>query len=76
MRAHIIGVSVNDTTAETRIVTESVIANSRKSRPTMSPMKRSGISTAIKDTVRDTIVKPICSEPLSAACSGESPCSM
>src|SRR5256886_10959279 len=35
------GVSVNDTTADTRIVTLSVIANSRKSRPMMSPMKRS-----------------------------------
>ena len=32
-RAHIIGVSVNDTTAEMRIVTLSVTANSRNNRP-------------------------------------------
>ena len=70
---HIIGVSVSETIAETRIVTASVIANSRNSRPTISPMNSSGISTAISDTVSDTIVNPICAEPLSAACSGDSP---
>ena len=75
-REHIIGVSVSDTTAETRIVTASVTANSRNSRPTMSPMNRSGMSTAISEIVSDTIVNPICSAPLSAAFSGVSPCSM
>ena len=75
-RAHIIGVSVSDTTAETRIVTDSVTANSRNSRPTTSPMNRSGMRTAISETVKDTMVNPICSEPLSAACSGDSPASM
>ncbi len=53
-----------------------VMANSRKSRPTMSPMNRSGMSTAIRETVSDTIVNPICSEPWSAACRGDSPASM
>jgi hypothetical protein len=57
--AHIIGVSVSDTTADTRMAAESVSANSRKRRPTMSPMNRSGISTAISDTVKERIVKPI-----------------
>ena len=33
----------------------------------MSPMKSSGISTAISETVSERMVKPICSEPLSAA---------
>ena len=75
IRAHIIGVSVSDTTADTRIVTLSVIANSLNSRPTMSPMKSSGISTAMSETVSDTIVKPICAAPLSAACRGFSPSS-
>ena len=70
------GVSVSETIAEIRIVTLSVTANSRNSRPTMSPMNSSGISTAISETVSDTIVKPICSEPLSAASSGGSPSSM
>ena len=73
--AQSIGVSVSETTAEMRIVTLRVIANSRNSRPVMSPMKRSGISTAISETVSDMIVKPICSAPLSAAASGSSPCS-
>ena len=41
----------------------------------MSPMKSSGISTAMSETVSDTIVKPICSAPLSAAWSGGSPSS-
>ena len=70
--AHVIGVSVSGTTAETRIVTVRVTANSRNSRPTMSPMKSSGISTAINETVSDRMVKPIYSEPLSAAPSGVS----
>ena len=70
------GVSVSETTAETRIVTLSVMANSRNRRPTMSPMNSSGISTAINEMVSDTMVKPICSEPFSAACSGGSPSSM
>ena len=59
-----------------RIVTPSVIANSRKSRPTTSPMKRSGISTATSETVSDRIVKPICRAPSSAASRGGVPCSM
>ncbi len=62
--AAIIGVSVSETTAETRIVTLRVTANSRKSRPTMSAMKSSGMSTAIRETVSETMVKPICFEPL------------
>ena len=51
MRAHIIGVSVSDTIADTRIVTLSVTANSRKRRPTISPMKSNGMSTAMSETV-------------------------
>ena len=62
--------------AEMMMVTASVMANSRKRRPTTSLMKSSGISTAISETVSDMMVKPICSLPLSAACIGESPSSM
>ena len=57
------------------MVTASVTANSRKSRPTMSPMNSSGIKTAISETVNEMMVKPICPAPLSAASSGESPSS-
>ncbi len=67
MRAHIIGVRVSDTTAEMMMVTASVTANSRNRRPTTSPMNSSGMSTAISDTVRETMVKPICPAPVSAA---------
>ena len=70
------GVSVRDTTAERRMVIPSVIANSRKSRPTTSLMKRRGISTAMREMVNDRIVKPICWAPLRAAASGASPSSM
>jgi hypothetical protein len=69
------GVSVSDTTAEMRIATASVMANSRKSRPTTSPMKRSGISTATRENVSEMMVKAICFDPLSAASSGSSPSS-
>jgi hypothetical protein len=74
--AQAIGTRVSDTTAEIRIVTDSVMANSRNKRPTTSPMNNSGISTAISDTVSEMMVKPICSEPCSAACNGVSPSSM
>ena len=69
------GVSVSETTAEITIVTASVTANSRNSRPTTSPMNRSGISTAISDTVSEMMVKPICSAPFNAASSGFMPSS-
>ena len=46
-----------------RMATASVIANSRNSRPTTSPMNSSGISTAISENVSEMMVKPICSEP-------------
>ena len=74
-RADIIGTSVSDTTAEIRIVVASVTANSRNKRPTTSPMKSSGISTAISDTVSEMIVKPICVAPFIAASMGLSPAS-
>ena len=61
--AHIIGVSVSDTTAEMRIVMLRVMANSRNRRPTTSPMNSSGMSTAMSEMVRDRMVKPICSAP-------------
>ena len=76
IREHIMGVRVRETNAETRMVTARVTANSRNSLPTTSLMKRSGIRTAMSDTVSDMIVKPICSLPLSAARMGLSPSSM
>jgi hypothetical protein len=75
IRAHIIGVSVNDTTSDIRIETASVMANSWNSRPTTSPMNSSGINTAMSETVSETSVNPICEAPFSAASMGGSPCS-
>ena len=68
-RADIIGTSVSETTAEIRIVIARVTANSRNSRPTTSLMKSSGISTAISETVREMMVKPISEAPAIAASS-------
>ena len=70
------GVSVSDTASETRIATDSVTANSRNRRPTMSPMKRMGMNTAMSERLIDTTVKPTSRALLSAACIGAMPCSM
>ncbi len=70
------GVTVSDTTAEITMAMLSVTANSRKRRPMMPPMSRIGMKTAMSDTVMDTIVKPICRAPASAARSGGMPSSM
>ena len=70
------GVRVSETTAETRMVTLRVTANSRNRRPTISPMNNRGISTAISEMVSEMMVKPICAEPRSAAFMGASPSSM
>ena len=71
--AHIIGVKVSETMAEIKMATARVIANSLNKRPTTSLINNKGMSTAIKETVKEIIVKPICSEPFSAAFKGDSP---
>jgi hypothetical protein len=72
-RAASIGVRVSETKAEMRMVKLRVMANSRKRRPTMSPMKRSGMSTAMSEMVSAMMVKPICCAPLRAASIGVKP---
>ena len=69
------GVSVSDTTADNKMATAMVMANSWNRRPTTSPMNSSGISTAMSEMVSEMMVKPICLAPLSAACIGGSPSS-
>ena len=66
-RAHSIGVSVSEMNADSTMVMAIVTANSRNTRPTMPPISRIGMNTAISENVIDTIVKPISREPLSAA---------
>ena len=64
---HIIGVVLSDTTSDTRMATESVMANSRKRRPTSPPIIRIGIKTAIRETLMDKTVKPTSCAPFKAA---------
>ena len=71
--AHIIGVVVSETTMEMATATLRVTANSRKRRPTMPPISRMGMNTAISDVLIDSTVKPISCEPFSAASSGRHP---
>jgi hypothetical protein len=75
MRAHIIGTRVKETTAEIKMVTARVTANSLNKRPITPPMNKSGISTAISEMVKDMMVKPICPAPAIAASSGAMPSS-
>ena len=59
MRAHIKGVSVNETRPEARIATIIVTENSRKIRPSNPGKNTSGIKTAASDRVIDRIVNEI-----------------
>ena len=65
--AHIIGVSVSDTTSDTAMAADSVTANSRNSRPTTPPISRIGMNTATSDRLMDSTVKPTSRDPRSAA---------
>ena len=62
------GVVVNDTTIETKIAADSTTANSRNKRPTMPPIIKMGMNTAIKEKLIDKTVKPISLAPSMAAC--------
>ncbi len=76
MREHIVGVTVSDTSADIATATLRVTANSRNRRPTIPPMRSTGTNTASSETVIDTIVKPICLAPSSAASRRPMPRSM
>ena len=75
MSEHSMGVVVSDSTIEMRIAIERVTANSRKSRPTMPPMSRMGMKTAMSESVMERTVKPISFAPANAASLGVIPCS-
>ena len=57
------GVSVSETTPEQRMAVMMTTANSRNSRPTMPPMNSTGMKTAAREMVMETMVKPISAEP-------------
>ena len=63
-REHSIGVSVSEMSTETAIVSVTVTANSRNSRPTMPPISSSGMNTATSETEIEMMVKPISPAPL------------
>ncbi|CFE02440.1 Uncharacterised protein [Bordetella pertussis] len=67
------GVSVSDTTSETRMEADRVTANSRNSRPATPPISRMGMNTATSDRLIDSTVKPTSREPRSAARMGVAP---
>jgi hypothetical protein len=69
------GVVVSEIASEMMIATDSVTANSRNRRPTIPPIMRIGMKTAIKEMLIDITVNPISFAPFSAACIGVSPCS-
>ena len=57
------GVVVSEISIETTMAVDSVMANSRNSRPTMPAMSRIGMKTAISDMLIDRMVNPISLEP-------------
>ena len=73
--AQSMGVVVSETSSETAMATDSVTANSRKSLPTMPPISRMGIKTAISEVLIESTVKPISLDPFMAASKGCMPIS-
>jgi len=61
--AHIIGVVVSEITRETRMATARVMANSRKSRPTIPPMRQDRNEDATSERLMERTVNPICFDP-------------
>ena len=57
------GVVVSETTMEMATATLKVTANSRKMRPTMPPISRMGMNTAISEVLMESTVNPISREP-------------
>jgi signal transduction histidine kinase len=66
----------SDTTSESMMADERVTANSRKRRPTIPPINRIGINTAMSDTLMERTVKLTSAAPCNAACMRDIPCSM
>ena len=75
-KAHKVGVVVSETTSEISMAADITTANSRKNRPTTSPMNMMGTNTATSEMLIESTVKAISREPASAACSALLPPSM
>ncbi len=64
---------MSETTSEMAMAALSVTANSRKSRPTIPPISRMGMKTAMSEVLMEKTVKPISRAPRSAASNGTIP---
>jgi hypothetical protein len=64
----IIGDNVSAISADWTTTTVTVTPNSRKRRPTIPLMNRSGMKTATSETVMETIVMSISFEPIEGRC--------
>ena len=67
---------VSDTTIDTTMAIDSVTANSRNRRPTMPPISRIGMKTAISEALIETTVKPTSRAPCRAASTRDMPASI
>src|SRR5258707_13056225 len=74
-REQSIGVTVKETTPDTKIATLNVTENSWNCRPMIPPMNNNGIKTATSEILIESTVNPICLAPLKLASSGDKPCS-
>ena len=66
---------MSETSAETRIASETTIANSWKRPPITPGMKKIGMKTATSEIEIEKMVKPISFEPCTAASKGSMPSS-
>ena len=73
MRAHMLGVMVNEMKADSVTARLKTTANSRNKRPMSPPIPSNGMKTASSDTVIETMVKPISFTPRMAASTGRAP---
>ena len=69
------GTKVSDTTADTKIDSDTTTANSRNNKPMGPGMKKMGMNTASNEMEIEMMVKPTSLLPLSAALSGGMPSS-
>ena len=69
------GVRLKEIRSEIVTAMVRVTANSRKSRPTMPPMNRMGMKSAVSEMVIESTVKPISRAPRKAAAMRERPAS-
>jgi hypothetical protein len=66
-------VVASETDSDTLMATDNVTANSRNRRPTMPPINRIGMNTAMSERLIDRTVNPTSHAPMIAACTRGTP---